>query len=174
MRSALLLLLRAVTILLATIATVKVFTSPMPQPHVAARVVPLSISSVAVGSHPLADQGIPLGRTRTVVFILRAKDCADCDAGTAIYRRVATACRSKKDDVRLIVLSLDPPHALLEVLAAKGIGIRSVYTFPRLHTLGISGVPSTLILDGTGAVLRSWSGALRADQEVELVQACRS
>lgn len=111
-------------------------------------------------------------RANQTVVIAVKSDCAFCRDSIPFYERLSRVLASRSD-VQTIVLLPDEDKGLEESANHLGFNFKEVrnVSFPStLGTLGVTGVPSLLIVDKNGTVSQAWQGLLSQSSELQVLK----
>ena len=132
----------------------------------------------ASGSEELIGKRLTLSnvdwaRANKTVVIAVKSDCAFCRDSIPFYERLSRVLASRSD-VQTIVLLPDGDKGIEESANDLGFNFKEVrnVSFPStLGALGVTGVPSLLIVDKNGTVSQAWQGLLTQSSELQVLKA---
>lgn len=103
---------------------------------------------------------------RTLVMVL-STSCHYCTESAPFYQRLARE-DSGRDDVRLMAVLPQSVEESRKYLDANGVAVGEVR---QAHpgAVRVSGTPTLIIVDSSGAVVDSWVGKLPPDKEQEVL-----
>ena len=145
-----------VAILLCAVVVKKFFVASSP-PR------PTEISAGTKVSLPGVDWG---GSRRTLVMVLQ-KGCHFCSESAPFYQRLVRET-SGQTGLRLVAVLPQGPDEAKEYLSGLNVPVQDVRQAPP-GSLGVSGTPTLLLVDHTGAVSDVWVGKLSPDKESEVL-----
>jgi|SRR5919206_4631908 hypothetical protein len=103
---------------------------------------------------------------RTLLLVLQA-GCHFCTESAPFYQRLARETAQKSGVHLVAVLPQDVAEGS-KYLNSLGVPIEDVRQ-AQLDTLGVSGTPTLILIDGKGVVMKSWVGKLTGDREAEVL-----
>jgi hypothetical protein len=106
---------------------------------------------------------------QTLVLGLR-KGCHFCEDSAPFYQRLIAQQQQGGSKYPIVAVFPDTADMVKEVLQSEGLGVHALARVP-LETLKISGTPTLLLVDRSGAVLNAWVGMLSPRQELEVMRA---
>lgn len=105
-------------------------------------------------------------RDKTMLLVL-STDCRYCTESAPFYQRVAAEA-ARLPNVRLVAALPQPPGESREYLSRHGVAVGEVVqALP--PALGVAGTPTLILVDRSGAVVRSWVGKLPEGEEAAVL-----
>jgi hypothetical protein len=116
--------------------------------------------------------GVDWGRNgRTLVLVLQ-KGCHFCSESAPFYQRLVRET-SGQPGLHLVAVLPQGVDEAKEYLSGLNVPLPEVVqSQPR--ELGVSGTPTLILVNESGAVIKSWVGKLAAGQETEVLNKVRS
>jgi thiol-disulfide isomerase/thioredoxin len=124
--------------------------------------------SVAVGDRLGQVPGVDWSRHRRTLVLALNSGCHFCQDSAPFYQRLAQARRIAADDVEIVAVFSNDPEAVRQLMKDEGLALRSVPAV-RLEKLGITRVPTLLLVGQDGRVERTWLGLLTPREELEVL-----
>lgn len=107
--------------------------------------------------------------SRASVVIALSSACQFCTASMPFYRRLAELGEVRDGRTRLAVVGLQPDPVIRDYLAANGFEVRTVVHVSAAG-VPVRATPMLLVIDGRGAVSRSWAGRLSEAEERAVIK----
>lgn len=155
--------------------------------NIAIIVVAVLIGLAFVKSYVLADRAQPQPRNpvgtkvslpgidwakngQTMLLVLQ-KGCHFCSESAPFYRQLVkeTADNGKVQLIALLPQEVDESRSYLSEL---GVTVQEVKQTP-LNSLGVTGTPTLLLVNGEGVVTNAWKGKLPVEKESEVLAKLR-
>lgn len=103
---------------------------------------------------------------KTLIMAL-STTCHFCAESTPFYQKLVGQ-RTGRSDVRLVAVMPQPVDEARHYLSEHAINVDEVRQ-ASLNSISVRGTPTLVLVDGTGAVVRSWVGKLPPEREIEVV-----
>ena len=132
-------------------------------------------SKPAVASNPLSTgTKIPIAdfefgeSARTLVMAL-STNCRFCNASLPFYQRLAHV-KAGRTDVQLLTIMPQNVEDAKKYLADNSIAVDEVKQTSSSENF-LTGTPTLILVDNSGAILQSWKGQLPPEGEAEVLRA---
>lgn len=110
--------------------------------------------------------GVDLSRGDKTLVMALSTTCHFCSESAPFYQKLTRAAEAKGVKV-IAVLPQSEPEAR-QYLNGLSLTISDVRQSP-LDSLGVSGTPTLILVDGKGQIASSWVGKLQSDRESEVM-----
>lgn len=102
------------------------------------------------------------GRERPLMLFVLSTECPFCEQNMAGWRRLSAELSAQGEGApEVVVLSVSPAAETRAYLEAHGVQARVVMVERSvLKLLGLTGYPSTVVIDGGSRDMTAWSGVL--------------
>lgn len=131
---------------------------------------PRSPAAITVGTKlTLPATATNEGRNHVLLAVL-SSECRFCTESMPLYRRLVAARPVAEGRVRFRVVSVQPVAVMQAYLASHGLPSQGILTAEETGAY-VRGTPSLILTDGGGVVRASWSGALPATEERDVLAA---
>lgn len=115
----------------------------------------------------LALTGVEWSESRRSLLMVLSTSCRYCTESAPFYQRLV-AEKAKHPDIDLVAVLPQNPAESQKYLSDLGIAVNAVkHATPA--SLGVSGTPTLILVDGSGSVINSWMGKLPAAVETEVI-----
>ena len=104
---------------------------------------------------------------RTLLVAMRV-GCVYCERNVPSYRRLATLLKEGKLNAKILVVMPDPQRIARAALGVYQLDL-PLRAEMQLDQLKIASVPTILLVDPDGTVVRAWVGQLDKKSEEELI-----
>lgn len=130
----------------------------------AAPAPPAAPPPIASGARLSLHASLRPGGAPAALVIAVSTNCQYCTASMPFYRRLAELPAVREGRLRLGIVGIQPPDQIREYFAQHGLSVPVVV---HLSEAGVplQATPTLLVINGEGAVTRSWAGRLRTDEE---------
>jgi hypothetical protein len=108
------------------------------------------------------------GTAKASLVLALSTNCQYCTASMPFYRRLAGLDAVRNGRVKLLVVSLQQPEVMRAYLETHGMTAAGIVHAPE-SGVPLQATPTILLVGPDGAVVRSASGQLRADEEERLI-----
>lgn len=115
--------------------------------------------------------GVRWGEAGQTLVLALDMACTYCAHDAPFYRALARAA-AERGSPRLIAVFQHDAGEGRKYLEENGIEVGEVRQ-ARLRTLGVTGTPTVLLVDGEGNLSRRWVGSLNEQQQVEILNLIR-
>jgi thioredoxin-related protein len=103
-------------------------------------------------------------RNGQTLLLAVSSNCRFCTESAPFYRKLA----ERKHNARLVVISPQPVAEGREYLEQLGVYVDEIKQLP-LDKLGVTGTPTLIVVDSSGAITRFWTGKLSPEQEAAVL-----
>lgn len=110
--------------------------------------------------------GVDWARNRSTLVLAISTACHFCKDSLPFYRKLGAA----RTDVRLLAVMPQPVAEGRKFLSNSSVRIDDVRQIS-LNTLGVTGTPTLLLVNGDGVTTKVWVGKLQTDQESQVLNA---
>jgi hypothetical protein len=125
----------------------------------------LARSTLGVGQKLPAVAGVTwVGRDRTILVAMRI-GCRPCQDSIPFYKKLATVV---DDRTRIVLLFGESPERVRNYSATEGLNLQTIAEAP-IRALGVSGTPTLILVDGSGTVVKTWTGFLSPTGQQEVI-----
>lgn len=148
----------AISLLLGGVVVKRVIFSKSPPPAPSPQ--------IARGTK-LSLPGVDWAKSAQSLLLVLSDGCRYCSESAEFYRRLAQE-RTKQNGPPLIAVlpqEVSKGQAYLNKLGVTVDDVKQV----SLNTIGVSGTPTLILVDNTGAVKDSWIGKLPPEKETEVL-----
>jgi hypothetical protein len=97
--------------------------------------------------------------------------CHFCTDSMPFYKTLVSARNQRKTRVALIAVSRESQADLDTYLRIHEVVVDRTISIQRLSNVKLRVTPTLVLVDGSGKVQRVWVGALKRDQEFEVLHA---
>ncbi|HYW73233.1 MAG TPA: hypothetical protein VE961_19590 [Pyrinomonadaceae bacterium] len=108
-------------------------------------------------------------KNRKTLLLALSTQCKYCSASAGFYQRLI---QTASPNTRLVAVLPQPRDASAEYLSGLKVTIDDIQQVSP-PSLGVSATPTLILVDGAGAVVKSWIGQLPHDKEEEVLAAVR-
>lgn len=108
-------------------------------------------------------------RNRKTLLLALSTNCKYCSASAGFYQRLANTASS---NTKLVAALPQTPEESQQYLTALKVMIADIQQVSS-NSLGVRATPTLILIDGSGAVTKSWVGQLSSDKEEEVLSAIR-
>jgi len=105
-------------------------------------------------------------KNKRTLLLAISSTCQFCTDSAPFYQTLYKS----KGDTHLVAVLPQPIEEAKKYLAALGVKVDETRHLA-LETIGISGTPTVMLVDGSGTVTKLWLGKLSPDQETQVLNA---
>lgn len=116
-------------------------------------------------------EGVRGGSERATLYIVMRSNCVFCSASLPFYRTAIDQARAQQ--LRTVAVMLEDKTTGEQYLIGNHIGFDKVVT-TREKVKRVTAIPTTILVDRHGMVIRSWTGQLPVSSEKEVIEAIGS
>lgn len=116
----------------------------------------------------LATLDVDWSRNGQTLILAISSTCHFCSESASFYQALA----SNKGDTRLVAVLPQPVEEGRKYLGKLGVAVDDVKQVS-LNEIGVSGTPSLVLVDNSGAIKNFWRGKLSAENERLVLDAVR-
>jgi len=146
----------AVAVLLSAVLT-KVYLLPVRAPQ-----RPQAPADAGVGTNLKARiPGVDWSKNGRTLVLAISTQCHFCKESTPFYRRIE---QEAGKDLKMLAVLPQPAAEAEQYLKDEGVHVEQVRQVS-LASIGVSGTPTMLLVDGKGIVTRVWTGRLQEQEQ---------
>lgn len=151
-------LMTIVVSLLLSVVLVKVFLLPQPPASRASAARPQAGRGTSLkGSLP----GIDWAKNKRTLVLALSTQCHFCTDSAPFFQRIQ---KETAKNVKMLAVLPQAVGDARKYLEQEGVHVDDVKQ-AQLSTIGVTGTPTLLLVDGTGKVADVWPGKLQPEQE---------
>jgi len=144
--------------LLLSVVLIKVFLLPQPRPPVGGQqLVGLNIKQ----SLP----GVDWAKNKRTLVLALSTQCHYCTDSAPFFQRIQKEAAKNVKMVAVLPQAVDDSRKYLE---GEGVRVDDVKQ-TQLGSIGVTGTPTLLLVDGSGKVTDAWQGKLQPEQETRVL-----
>jgi thioredoxin-related protein len=130
-----------------------------------------TVAEYRTGERLPLNASIDVSKSAQTLLLFLRSTCKFCTESMPFYVRLAAARRTAGTDLRLVVISADPPQVLAAYLAEFQLRVDQAVTLApaELAQFRVRGTPTLVLTDRSGTVRRVWIGKLQQPAESELL-----
>lgn len=128
---------------------------------------PPSAEAIKEGTR-LAVADIDRGKSEKTLILALSTTCHFCAESTPFYQKLVGQ-KESRSDIGFVAVMPQPTDEARHYLSEHGIKIDEVRS-ASLNSIRVRGTPTLVLVDKTGAVVRSWVGKLPPEKETEVVE----
>jgi thioredoxin-related protein len=153
-----------VTVLLAGVAVARYMQPARSDPSTIAR----AESRKVTPGTKIQLANVDYGKSDKTLVMVLSTTCRFCTASVPFYQKLAQR-KEGHEDLRLIAVTPQSVDEAKEYLGKHGVAVDEIAQ-ASLDEMDVSGTPTLIQVDKTGAAVRSWVGKLPPEKEAEVVQ----
>jgi thioredoxin-related protein len=143
---------------LLSVVLIKVFLLPPPRAPIGGRqLVGLNMKESLAGVDWAQNK-------RTLVMVLSTQ-CHYCTDSARFFQRIQKEAAKSMKMVAVLPQAVDDSRKYLE---GEGVHVDDIKQ-TQLSTIGVTGTPTLLLVDGSGKVAHAWQGKLQPEQEAAVL-----
>ena len=144
--------------LLLSIVLIKVFLLPQPRPPIGGQqLVGLNMKQ----SLP----GVDWAKNKRTLVLALSTQCHYCTDSAPFFQRIQQEATKNLKLVAVLPQAVDDSRKYLE---GEGVHVDDVKQ-TQLSTIGVTGTPTLLLVDGNGKVADAWQGRLQPEQQAAVL-----
>jgi len=148
---------------LLSVVLVKVFLLPQPAPT-------RDVAQPRVGmSLTRALPDVDWAKNKRTLVLAVSTQCHFCTESAPFFQRIR---KERPEDLKMVAVLPQAVDEGRKYLDGEGVHVDDVKQ-AALSTIGVSGTPTMLLVDGKGTVAKVWQGKLQPDQEAGVLAALK-
>ena len=144
---------------LLSVVLIKVFLLPQPRP-------PVGVAAVLVGLNMKQSlPGVDWAQNKRTLVLVLSTQCHYCTDSAPFFQRIQKGAAKNLKMVAVLPQAVDDSRKYLE---GEGVHVDDIKQ-TQLSTIGVTGTPTLLLVDGSGKVADAWQGKLQPEQEAAVL-----